>query len=254
MPSLFSVLSGWLMTHLVALGFLGFLLVAILAKGPLFGLENWPGQVPASSRVAPPVQQAQPGLGAAGDRVHTEEPAPDESPAATVAEPPEAENPEAGEAPVAPPLADRDMRQPVFRPTQPDVADHQQFVPISGVNGPENAGLIADLQEKADILPNPHNSRKALGQLEQARAAFWGGELERAEKLYLDYLSLEPTDAATFGELGNLYQSMGRPGDALDAYYEAGIRFKSQGDQERLGQIVELLSETGDPRAAQLGN
>ena len=47
---------------------------------------------------------------------------------------------------------------------------------------------------------------------------------------------------------------MGRPGDALDAYYEAGIRFKSQGDHERLVQIVELLSETGDPRAAQLGN
>ena len=192
--------------------------------------------------------------------MQTEAPAPDvasepESRAPAVTEPLSAVVPAAADGSLATPEStDRGTQQPVFRPTQPDVTDHQQFVPLSVVKEPENAGLGVEHQENMDALPGPEGVRDGQQLLEEARSEFWAGELERAEKLYLEYLSLEPTDADTFGELGNLYQSMGRPGDALDAYYEAGIRFKSQGDHERLVQIVELLSETGDPRAAQLGN
>jgi len=262
MPSLFSVLSGWLMTHLVALGFIGFLLVAILARGPLFGLESGSLQVVPSPAAAPnAAPKAAPRVPAAEAVGQAEAPAPDAgseaaSPPPAVAEPQAAEVPAAAadESVAAPETTQRGKQQPVFRPTQPDITDHQQFVPISVAKEPENAGLSADHQENMDALAEPESLRDNQQLLEQARSAFWAGELERAERLYLEYLSVAPTDADTFGELGNLYQSMGRPGDALDAYYEAGIRFKSQGDHERLVEIVELLSETGDPRAAQLGN
>ena len=254
MPNLFSVLSGWLMTHLVALGFLGFLAVAVVAKGPLFGLEDWPMRAVAPSPATPePTRQDEPVRAAAAEeRAETQEPAPDD-PGSPVAEPVATGIPTATDGSV-PETSSSGTRQPVFRPTQPDVSDHQQFVPLSVAKDPGKEAISGDVRESEDVLPAPQDNREGLDRLERARAAFWAGELERAEKLYLEYLALEPADAATFGELGNLYQSMGRPGDALDAYYEAGIRFRSQGDQERLEQIVELLSETGDPRAAQLRN
>jgi hypothetical protein len=65
-------------------------------------------------------------------------------------------------------------------------------------------------------------------------------------------ISAYPADADGFGELGNLYQSMGKPQRALDAYYEAAVRLKASGEQERFHELAELLADEGDPRAAQL--
>ena len=51
---------------------------------------------------------------------------------------------------------------------------------------------------------------------------------------------------------GNLYQSMGRPAQALDAYFEAGLRLKAEGNREKLQQIIELMQKEGDGRGDQL--
>jgi len=85
--------------------------------------------------------------------------------------------------------------------------------------------------------------------IQQARRAYWNGDFEAAEAAYLTALSFYPADADVFGELGNLYQSMGKPAEALDAFYEAGVRLKAAEETEKLNQIIDLLSLEGDPRA-----
>jgi len=221
MPNPLSALLDWLLTHLVALTLLGFLALAVFARGPLFGLHPplWPaGQ--ARGEVAAPQ--------------------PDEPLAPEPAAPPAASEP----------AAVQPQEEAVFRPIES--SGHEQFVPVPG---PETAGNGTDaarpLPEPALLEDDPVDVN---GLLHEARKAFWNGALEQAESLYLRYLALRPGDANSFGELGNLYQSMGRPQDALDAYFEAGVRFKSLGDTEQLAQILELLRETGDPRARQLGD
>ena len=93
-------------------------------------------------------------------------------------------------------------------------------------------------------------SREEL--IQDARRAFWNGDFEGAEAAYVTILTLHPGDADTFGELGNLYQSMGKPEQALDAYYEAAVRLKAVGEEEKLSKIIVLLEKSGDSRVASL--
>ena len=88
--------------------------------------------------------------------------------------------------------------------------------------------------------------------VQQARRAYWNGDFEAAEAAYMEMLLVFPGDADAFGELGNLYQSMGRPAQALDAYFEAGLRLKAEGNREKLQQIIELMQKEGDGRGDQL--
>ena len=88
--------------------------------------------------------------------------------------------------------------------------------------------------------------------IQQARRAFWNGEFEAAEAAYMTLISRYPADADAFGELGNLYQSMGKTDRALDAYYEAAVRLKASGDEEKLKEISDLLAREGDERVKNL--
>ncbi|MGB5468600.1 MAG: tetratricopeptide repeat protein [Sedimenticolaceae bacterium] len=88
--------------------------------------------------------------------------------------------------------------------------------------------------------------------LQQARRAFWNGEFESAEIAYMALIGEYPADADAFGELGNLYKSMGRSAEALDAYYAAGLRLKAAGDADRLQQVIDILRKASDDRAADL--
>lgn len=93
-----------------------------------------------------------------------------------------------------------------------------------------------------------------LAALQQnARRAFWNGDFETAERTYMEALTRFPNDADTFGELGNLYLAMGRRQPAMDAFHAAAIRLKSNGDQERVNEIIKILDKEGDPRTLELG-
>lgn len=77
--------------------------------------------------------------------------------------------------------------------------------------------------------------------VQQARRAFWNGDFEGAETAYVTLISQYPDDADAFGELGNLYQSMGKPAEALDAYYAAAVRLRASGQREKLSEVIDLL-------------
>jgi hypothetical protein len=88
--------------------------------------------------------------------------------------------------------------------------------------------------------------------IQQARRAFWNGDFEGAETAYVKLISQYPDDADIFGELGNLYQSMGKPAEALDAYYAAAVRLRASGKREKLNDVIDLLDTYNYPDTSQL--
>ena len=96
----------------------------------------------------------------------------------------------------------------------------------------------------------PWSDREAL--VQQARRAFWNGDFEGAETAYVTLISQYPDDADAFGELGNLYQSMGKPAEALDAYYAAAVRLRALGEREKLSEVIDLLDTYNYPDTEQL--
>lgn len=81
--------------------------------------------------------------------------------------------------------------------------------------------------------------------VQQARRAFWNGDVEKAEATYMRLLTRFPDDGDAFGELGNLYHSIGNDQQALDAYFEAGLRLRATGQREKLTEVIDLLESEG---------
>lgn len=90
--------------------------------------------------------------------------------------------------------------------------------------------------------------------LQSARRAFWNGQFEVAEGIYMDLIAQYPDDADVFGELGNLYEGMGQADLASDAFFEAGVRLRAMGDREKLSQVIEILKKAGDERYQSLSD
>ncbi len=226
---------NWLACHLVAIGFLAFLFVAVLFRGPLFGLSE---------------QTVTEGVAAAGGTETTTA-----TPVKGVDKPSLADELDPSDSVVAPAGEGTEttggtgagaMSRRQFRLLMAEERAVAQRP--AGAHSPETSRMLPRLRplgEEEIRLP-------ADALLKRARAAFWNGQPQKAEVLYLRYLQMRPDDANGFGELGNLYQSMGRTRDALDAYYEAGVRLRAVGDRKQLVQIVEWLEKAGDPRAREL--
>ena len=89
-------------------------------------------------------------------------------------------------------------------------------------------------------------------QVQRARRAFWNGDFEASEAAYMDVITAFPDDPEAFGELGNLYEAMGRAELARDAFFAAGVRLKTRGEDEKLQKVIDFLAEKGDERSALL--
>jgi hypothetical protein len=245
--NLISAAFAWLATHLVILSLLGFLLVGLF----VFGLVDatGPGAVrqkkafPAASQIP---EEALPTTGAAS-----------RSPIAG-ADRPVAEKAEASGSVVTAPV------DPARGPGKGEAGRLPPrliggSLPIYGQQGAPQPqlGAIPGAVGKG-FRPPTEGAGPAAGSLtrddyvQEARRAFWNGEFEAAEAAYMALVSRHPGDADAFGELGNLYQSMGKPERAMDAYFEAAVRLKAAGETDKLKEVMELLTREGDPRADQL--
>lgn len=228
-------LLGWFFSHLVTWVFLAFAVTAVLYREPLFGIG---ADATEKLQLGPPVQQARQHKGSdeTGNAVQPEKEQAAAEPIDTA--PVDA----AGPAPGPPDAA------AVFRPlTDPEpVASEPE-------QDPSSSPPRFRTPDRVVVAPQAGASQAgAEALLRKARTAYWAKDLEQAEALYLRYLALRPEDAPIFAELGNLYQSGGRMQDALDAYYEAGIRFRDQGARKQLGQVRDLMLKAGDARADEL--
>lgn len=237
--SLLSSLIGWAATHLVAIT----LLVFVLAGFVVFGVVDIPvGKLAGSMRHEPSVQAQ----------------GPQPSVAATGA--PQQSKPTADAGPEGPRKAS-DAR-PGTVPGDAERPRERSSPRLIGGSLPvyeSDPGSITGFSHRPAGDPfRPPSETPAVEKpsrdelVQDARRAFWNGDFEAAERGYLNLLTAYPEDANAFGELGNLYHSMGRREAALDAYFEAGLRLRTAGEEEKLLQIIGLLSEEGDPRVDQL--
>ena len=144
-----------------------------------------------------------------------------------------------------------------FQPPAPEPASPRMIggsLPIYGQQAPPPAlpdrGMSFRPPDPGQFVELPPPTRAEL--VQEARRAFWNGDFEGAEMAYRATLSAYPDDADAYGELGNLYQSMGRDPQAMDAYFEAGIRLKAAGEYEKLQQIIDLFERQGDRRIHRL--
>ena len=236
MPAnLISLALNWFATHLVAFSLVGFFFAGILIFGPTKMSGTEPGGEKMSTRAGveprpgpekPPVAD-QPVDATAGVD-------PSQLPFRTPGEGggPEAEKPQQR----GPRLIGGSL--PVYEQTaeQPSISDSE-----SGAFRPPG-----DTGKQDPVSPSREDY------IQQARRAFWNGEFETAEAAYMTLISRYPADADAFGELGNLYQSMGIADRALDAYYEAAVRLKASGDTEKLKEISDFLAREGDERVKNL--
>ena len=219
-----SVVLNWLATHLLSIFLIGFLvaglLLADLIQLPSRALWGLPGTT--SPRPAPVPGADRPGQG--GQVVQELRSGQSQS------EPPRAPKLIGGSLPVH-----GAVRRDSGSASAPSDASMGGFRPsTAGVTIPETEG----------------SGRDHL--LQQARRAFWNDDFGAAEAAYINLVAAYPADADAFGELGNLYEAMGRPSQALDAYYAAGIRLKAAGDTVKLRQVIELFERNDDPRVGDL--
>jgi len=234
--NLLSIIVNWFATHLVVFSLLGFLYAGLL----VFGLIDMPGTGPATEATeAPATAKPRPKAGASS--------AADLQPA-TKAVPDEAGNMLNG-------TGEGDEQSPPGKPYHPAPRLIGGSLPIYGqpgesssIPGSMRAPAAGSFRPPGEVAPSGPVRMTRDDYLQQARRAFWNGEFETAEAAYMALISEYPADADAFGELGNLYQSMGKPDRAKDAYYEAGIRLKAAGETEKLKEIIELLERDGDER------
>lgn len=237
MPGNFlAILTRWLASHLVILTLLGF----VIAGLQVFGIVDWKIQLPRTQQAQTETHQE----GAAATPPEAKPAAQADRSAPTPAAPTDAAP--AQPRPRAAPMpkliggtlpVDQAMQRKAIGPLGADGGGEGAFRPPEELPDTDQAASAAD--------------RDSLFQV--ARRAFWNGDFEAAEIAYLDLIAAYPADADAFGELGNLYQSMGNPRQARDAFYEAGLRLKAAGDTEKLNQVIDILDKEGDSRGRELG-
>lgn len=238
--SLLSSLVGWVASHLVALQLLGFLFAGL----QVFGLLGPPGGAGTLSSAA--VESAD----VVRDAAVTPTPALGSVDSARQGAP-QGEVRDKTTVNSAPPEETSPRRKPpkLIGGSLP-VYEQSRFG--SPVEEPAAPAVDGGFRPRAEQPPAdvPPPTRDDL--VQQARRAFWNGDFEAAEAAYMALVSAYPEDADGFGELGNLYQSMGRTDAALDAYFEAGVRLKAIGETEKLSKIIDLMTREGDSRIQQL--
>jgi tetratricopeptide (TPR) repeat protein len=88
--------------------------------------------------------------------------------------------------------------------------------------------------------------------LRSTRSLLVSGQLERAEKNYLDIIDRYPQRADAYGELANLYLSQGLQEAAAEAYLAAGRRIQLPSQQERYDDLMQVLGQLAPEKAAKL--
>lgn len=241
--NLISVAIAWLATHLVLFSLSGFLLAGLFVAGVI----GTPGQVqgPAAGTnggdemLATPDNRGTVRAGPEQLQTTVNRPAPAAMPY----------RPESAAAATADP-GEPARRQPRLIGGSLPIYDQSRFTSLK--SGQVHGAGLESFRPQGDGSPPGPIAMTRDGLLQDARRAFWNGDFEAAESAYMGLISEYPADADAFGELGNLYQAMGKQEMALDAYYEAALRLQASGERARFTEMVELLRREGDERADRL--
>ncbi|MCG6934692.1 MAG: hypothetical protein LJE73_02205 [Proteobacteria bacterium] len=182
-----------------------------VVSGPGEAAVEAPGEMTTGARMEPEVETTD--LAEIPSEVATEAPASPEQQAGVTTPPPAA-------------TASSDMMAAASLPGPTSDSQSQQVIDQPGV------GDKTDVQDKGRL---EHEL------IRQARQAFWNRQYGEAEAAYKDLIEISPENPDLYGELGNLYYSMGKWELAGTAYYAASTRLLKSGQTGQLGYLVRVL-------------
>lgn len=112
-----------------------------------------------------------------------------------------------------------------------------------------DGGLRAQRPTTLPRRPNREDRRLAV---QEARSAFWQGDMKGAESRYLDLTARFPGDPDILGELGNLYFLQGLKGKYLDAYFQAVLGLLRAQRRDEARELIDVIAREDTERAALL--
>ncbi|WP_215885787.1 tetratricopeptide repeat protein [Igneacidithiobacillus copahuensis] len=99
---------------------------------------------------------------------------------------------------------------------------------------------------------SPQGQKDTVDKLvEQARAAYWHGDIPAAIAGYQKLIKKHP-QPRWYGELGNIYLQVGRPREAAQNYYHAARALMAAGRLLEAGALLPTLQRLDPPLAAKL--
>ena len=219
---------NWLLCHSVAIVVLLFVLVAILFKAQIFGLDSDSTAIESS----PPLHPLAGVSATSGE------------PAATVEQSAE----EVAQA----------SQVPVTVEIQENVSVPESNVEEQGAQAVTEMPKIQTFPEEAKDKPekiieeNDYQFRpkelEAMDELpvqqsllQQARQAYWNDDLEKSRNLYKAYIELNPENPDGYGELGNLLSTLGDLNLASQMYQKAADLLIKQDQPEQAAKLLQVL-------------
>lgn len=215
---------NWIICHSVALIFAGFIAIAIVFRGPLFGIET---EIITPESAQPQSLQPQSGEPAGGE--------------------PESFKPVA-EQPAS--ITKQDKIQPPKEntvKTLPTDPQPQTVVEPQAVIEPLSPEVIANKQgatfrpDTSDIEQVSVAVDEQLDLIQKARKAYWNDQLQQARDYYQQYIQRFPENPDGYGELGNLLSTLGELDLAASHYQKAAELMKKQGREEQAEKLYQVL-------------
>ncbi len=223
-------LFNWLLCHSVILVLLIFILTGVLFRAEIFGLD------PSTEIVQ--LQQDNSAVGKSE---------PDSSSSSAL--------PAALKAIVEP-------ERPVEKPEFPAIPEDRDKIPQKTAQTktkPKSVNNVSSVSASPGKIQNPPVFRPRETTtpevpdrvdvdelLQQARRAYWNDDLQTAENLYRQFISLRPDDPDGYGELGNLLSTLGNLPAAARVYQKAADLLVKQGKYEQAEQLNAVLSSIAE--------
>lgn len=113
---------------------------------------------------------------------------------------------------------------------------------------PAPVGDVATAQPVARPTVAPDTTMR----MNNARQAFWQGDMKGAEQQYRDLLNDHPDNVELNGELGNVLYSQQRFDDAAEFYFAAGKILISNGNSQQALPLFQILQGIAPERATAL--
>jgi len=85
-----------------------------------------------------------------------------------------------------------------------------------------------------------------------ARKEFQKGNTDLAIRNYKEVIAKSDNNYDAYGELGNVYHSMGNYKEAVQSYYQAAVIMANTGQQRRAASLLPMLSRTDPAKAEEL--
>jgi len=117
---------------------------------------------------------------------------------------------------------------------------------------PATASIAAPDKEDVPKAITDASTETPYEVMAKARESFWLRDFDAAEQHYQNLTQIDPDNPDGYGEMGNMYFSLGRWDEAAASYYEAGTRLLNEGRVVQARQLVEVIRGLNSPRADEL--